>query len=93
MSGIHAEGKGEDKGALAGGTWKIPGIRSEVVLAEVVTFSVVEDPAVMLAEVNAQVETGGHPARVSVTCPESGGANVVIVKEADPPAVTDMATG
>ena len=47
----------------------------------------------MLAEVNLHVETGGQPAMVSVTCPESGGASVLIVKEADPPAVTDIETG
>ena len=85
--------RGADKGAPPRGSWKIPGIKCEVVLAEVVTFRVVEVPAVMLAEVNAQVETGGQPAMVSATCPESGGAKVAIVKEADPPAVTDVVTG
>jgi len=84
---------GADKGAPPRGSWIIPGIKYEVVLAEVATFRVVEVPAVMLAEVNAQVETGGQPTIVSATCPESGGAKVVIVKEADPPAVTDMFTG
>src|SRR5271169_4701108 len=92
-SRYHDEGRGAEKGAPPRGTWKIPGIKCEVVLAEVVTFRVVEVPAVMLAEVNAQMETGGQPTMVSATCPESGGAKVAIVKEAVPPAVTDVVTG
>ncbi len=91
--GFQIVENGLDSGVLPCGVRWISRIENEVVLAEVLTFNIVEVPAVMPAEVNVHVETGGQPAIVRVTCPESGGASVPMVNEADPPAMTDIETG
>jgi hypothetical protein len=67
--------------------------RNKVLRAVVVTIKVVDDPAAALAGLKLQVETGGQPASVNVTVPESGGEKVVTVNEVELPALMEFAPG
>jgi hypothetical protein len=58
-----------------------------LLLAVVATVSMLEVPAVTVVEANVHVESGGQPARLKLTCPESGGASVLIVNVIEEPAV------
>jgi hypothetical protein len=69
----------------------VPGVVT--LLAVVVTVRVFGVPAVTVVEVKVQVESGGQPARLKLTCPESGGASVLIVNTIVPPAVIVPALG
>jgi hypothetical protein len=64
-----------------------------VPFAVVATLSESDPPATTLPAENVHVATGGHPAIENVTCPLSGGLNVLIVNVAEPPAVIDAVGG
>lgn len=80
-------------GNPVGGDGRVMGTNCDVVLADVTTVSVEAPPAVTVPDENVQVERVGQPETLSVTCPERGGANVFMLNDTEPPAVTDIVSG